>query len=137
MEVFFLATGVYHELDFFEQQLRFEKFLMPYYDPRDKKNKKDIVHGMLSPIKLYRYVFPKEYKDEVIAMLGLDDTHYQKQKKQAFVLRKALGLKKIPKAKEGTRKRALKNCHVNLLPIGFKEDVDNITDLDGTIHEAL
>lgn len=135
MELYFLASGIKHELDYFEEQLQFQPFLLPYIDKEGKEWKQPI-YGNLAPMKLYRYIFPEEYLDEVVKMLGEDDHKYVQFNKEAFVLRKILKADKIKKPKANTKDRLFKKGHVGIVLIGTKPDKTN-TDPAGNTHEAI
>jgi hypothetical protein len=136
MEVYFAATGVKHELDYFENQLQFQPFLLPFTD-KDGKEYQQPLYGILSPIKLYRFIFPEKYLDEVIKMLDFNNkSNYAGFDKQAFFLRKLLNAKKLPIPKPETRARLFHKGNVGLIGIGYKPDTI-ITEPDGKTHEAI
>ena len=122
MELYFLATGIKHELDLFESIMQSQPFLLPFKD-KDGKEWKQPIYGNLAPIQLYRFIFPKEYQDEVIKMLQLDQNRYPMFNKQNFLLRKVLKAKKIPKIKADTKQRPFYRGNIGLVGIGIKEDI--------------
>jgi len=121
MELYFLATGVKHELDLFETQMQVQPFLLPFKD-KDGKEWKQPIYGNLAPINLYRFIFPQEYLDEVVKMLNLETERYPMFNKQQFALRKILNAKKIPKPKPETKLRLFRKGNIGLIGIGIKED---------------
>jgi len=137
MELYFAASGVKHELDVFETQMQCIPFGLPF---KTKEGDEMIqpIYGMLSPIKLYRYVFPKEYLDEVIKTLGLETAHkyYSSYNLQATALRKILRAKKLPKPKEEAKPRLINKFNVGIIGIGYKEDKE-ITDKQGNTLEGI
>jgi len=141
MELYFAATGVKHELEYFEKQMQFQHFLLPFKD-KDGKEWKQPIYGILAPMNLYRFVFPKEYLNEVIKMLEFDDEgvaqNYKKYDKRALIMRKILKAKPLPKEiPKNTKMRLFKRGNVGLIPIGFREDEPNYKDPNGTTHEGI
>jgi hypothetical protein len=137
MEAYFLASGVKHELDLFESVMQSQVFDLPF--KKDGKAYKQPYYGILAPIKLYKFVFPKEYLDEVTKMLNLDGKQYSQFDKQGFILRKALRAKKIPKPKEDTPKRYFPQLNIAIKGIGYKEDKPYSYEIDGSKieHEGI
>lgn len=132
MELYFAATGVKHELDFFETQMQCMPMHLKFTDKEGKPWVQPI-YGMLSPIKLYRYIFPKEYLGDVLKTLNFGyDKGFNPQK---FALRKILNAKKIPKVEDG-KARLFHQGNVGLMAIGIKED-DVRTFHTGETHEAI
>jgi hypothetical protein len=135
MELYFAASGVAHELDYFEKNMQFLPFELPYTDAKGTK-KKQLSYGMLSPIKLYRYVFPKEALDIVLKTLDLPNKSYPKFNLQARALRLALNAKKIPKPKDDAVAYNVGFKNVAIKGIGIKEDPIQ-TFANGCTHEAI
>lgn len=135
MELYLAATGVKHELDYVLEQLQFQVMALPI----KTKEGKDVIqpiYANLQPIQLYRYVFPKEYLDQIVKMLGIEENRYKKFDKQAFLMRKILNAKPIPKPKEGTKIRFFNKGNVGLIGIGIKED-EEVTDELGHTFEGI
>jgi hypothetical protein len=134
MEVYFMASGVKHELDLFESIMQSQVFSMPL-----KKDGKDFnmpVYGILAPINLYKFVFPKEHLDEVVKMLDLDKESYSQFDFHAAVLRKIMKAKKFRKPKPNTAKRFKpKGLNLAIKGIGYKEDKP--ISYDGVTHEGI
>ena len=95
------------------------------------------------PFGLIDYVFPRESINLVLNTLISEDNRYQIPKSVLAVLRKTLGLKKIP---EYSKENKMLSCldsgsiFVNVIPIGIKEDADIVgTKQDdlGYTHEAI
>lgn len=131
-----MATGAIHNIDVFEARMSTLPLMLPF--EKDGKKYKQPMFGMLEPVKLYRYVFPKEHLDEILKTLDFpENVNYKRFDKQKLFLRKALGLKKTPIPKEDAQPFLIHKMGVALKDIGIKEDVDNMTFPDGTIHEAI
>lgn len=135
MELYFVATGVYHKLKQFETYMQAIPFKVPYKD-KDGKEHFDYYYGMLEPIQLYRYVFPKEELSSVIKTLNLDGGSYSILNTQAAILRKMLKLKPIPKSDDKALPKLLHKDWVAIIGIGIKEDRE-LKEEDGKTHEAL
>jgi hypothetical protein len=135
MELYFMASGVMHELDYFEKNMQFLPFKLPYTDAKGNK-KEQLSYGMLSPIKLYRYVFPKEALDVVLKTLDLPNKSYPKFDLQAKALRYALNAKKIPTPSKDAVGYNVGFKNVAIKAIGIKEDPVR-TFANGCTHEAI
>lgn len=135
MELYFLASAVKHKLDFFETQMQTLRFPLKFKDEKGKE-KIQILYGMLQPMKLYRYIFPKESLNCVLNTLNLGENRYPMFDKQGFVLRKALNAKKIPKPDLKVPPILINTENVAIKGIGIKEDVE-MTFPNGLTHEAI
>jgi hypothetical protein len=134
MELYFLASGVKHDLDLFEAYMQTMPFNLPITE--DGLVKVQPIFGMLSPINLYRFIFPKEELDTVINTLGLVEPEkaYPMFNMQAAALRKIMGAKKLPKPK-GKKRRLYPDINVGLKAIGYKEDKE--ISYCGVTHEGI
>lgn len=134
METYFLASGVKHELDLFESIMQSQVFHLPF--EKDGKKYSKPVYGILAPIRLYKFVFPKESLDEVVKMLDLDKESYKQFNLQAAFLRKIMRAKKFNKPKDDTPAR-FKPTGLNLAikGIGYKEDKP--IEYNGIKHEGI
>ena len=135
MELYFLATGVYDKLALWETTMQGKKFNLPY---KDKKGNKKIqeFYGMLEPIRLYRYIFPKEYRDSVLNMLSLPSAKvYPGFNSRAEVLRRIMKAKKIPTPDINAKRIPHIQLPIAIQGIGIKEDRTAI--VNGNTHEAL
>jgi len=135
MELYFAASGVMHDLDLFEKNMQFLPFELPYTDAKgEKKNK--IIYGMLSPIKLYRYVFPEQALDVVLKTLDLPNKSYPKFNLQARALRLALNAEAIPNPSKDAVGYNVGWSNVAIKGIGIKKDKKQ-TFQNGCTHEAI
>lgn len=137
MEAYFLASGVKHELDLFESIMQSQPFDLPF--KKDGKEMKQPYYGILAPIKLYKFVFPKEYRDQVVKMLKLNGKQYSQFDKQAFALRKIMKAKKFPKIAPKTPTRYFPKMNLAIKGIGYKEDKPIEYERDGSKiqHEGI
>jgi hypothetical protein len=100
---------------------------------------KYVVQGNLQPIELWSYVFPREHLDTVLRSLnvqkqiGFEDApmHLPHRKLAVQLIRKALGLKEIPKVEPKGIKIPLHINNMQIVGLGIKEDYD------AEDHEAL
>ena len=136
MELYFAATGNIDRLNFFEDQLKTLRMMLPFTTKEGKKMLQPI-YGNLQPLRLYRYVFPKEALDRVLKTFNfpLDGGNYSGFNTRAMVLRKILKAKKIPPVSEEAKPVYMDLENIGLIGIGIKEDGE-ITDETGT-HEAI
>ena len=136
MELYFLASGIKHELEYFEKQMQFMPFLFRFKDKEGKEFAKPI-YGNLAPIQLYKFVFPKEHLDEVLKTLELpNEGDYLSQfNMHAFALRKLMKAKKIPKPKKDARVRFFHRGNIAIKGIGIKEDKE--VCIDGVTNEGI
>jgi hypothetical protein len=137
MEIYFAASGVKHELDLFESIMQSQPFNLPF--KKDGKEFKQPYYGILAPLKLYKFVFPKEHLNEVVKMLGLDNEGYKQFNLQATALRKIMRAKKLPKIPKDTPQRFFPKLNLAIKGIGYKEDKPLIYEVDGhkVEHEGI
>lgn len=145
MHAFFITRGNLKDVELVTDFLRTRVFLLECTTTEGKK-----VHvplsGLLQPIQLWSYVFPKEYKEHVFTALKFDEAERYvpdnfKNKMALSALRMMLGADPIeafsPKP-PGTGLympvEALRG--VQITPIGQKEDVD-VVEPDGLKHEGI
>lgn len=133
----FIAEGIMHDMDLFEKFLQTIPLKLPITDS-DGKTKEIIIQSQLRQKKLYSFVFPKEYLDQVINTLGQDLEGLPKGARlQAEVLRKALKLKKVPKSDKTKGAFPIYRQNLRIVPLGIREDPVRDVMGDGRIYEAL
>ena len=106
-----------------------DKCVCPEFKPREEPK---MVQGALRPIELWEYVFPRESLQEVLAM---QNTHKEYNRlrpevnKMGWLLRKAMGAKKIPDMPDLQNKemweitsKFVPMSGMAVYPIGIKED---------------
>lgn len=128
MHLYMIVRGIKHDVDRFINGLS-ERFL-----PFKYKGKDSFIQVSVRPIQLYEIAFPKEHLDVMINTLKPDEkcyewmenTKYKWLKKYAFLFRKLLKLKPIPKAQNPDR-MVLYGENVERILLGLKED-ENLKD---------
>lgn len=132
-----MATGAMHWLKLHETHMQSQDFVIPAVAPNGQQFSTQM-KGMLEPIMLYRYVFPEAALPYVINTLG--DNNKDKPNAlnaQAWALRKALNLKKIPDSPNTDVKMPVSMEHLQIVPIGIKEDPTRIMNSSGVKQEAI
>lgn len=137
MHFVFATRGVKHARDVFVTQAQGLKFNWEREEKQPDgtyKKVKKIYWGQLRPIELWEYIFPEEYKDEVLTAFNCaedGEVHPLAAKINRKVLQKVMGLKpvKYKKVKNLEMGMVLPRSLVGgddgvaLYPIGLKEDV--------------
>lgn len=130
MEVYVLVSGTKECQDRWRNDLTSQFFpvyknsKLHYSDDGKLWNRRLLV----APIQLYKVAFNKENLDDVMNVLGTSDyiqDRYSFIKKGINTLRKALGLKKIPRPKNPNplmQPEQLQKA-VGVIPIGIKDDI--------------
>jgi len=83
------------------------------------------------PIQLWEIVFPKEHRDVMLKTIlsgGTGETQHKKHRKWVTLLRKVLGIEKIPKY-ESEKCLPVYKEDIEIVGVGIKEDY---TFEDGT-----
>ena len=117
-----MTRGAKNDVDQFIMQLQ-GKYL-PFKGPQGSTH----LQLLVRPIQLWDVGFPKEHFD-VVATTILGKRHdlqkYSKHQKYLMVLRKIMGLKKIP-AYEGKNKLLVHQRNTDVIGLGIKDDEGNI-----------
>jgi len=95
-------------------------------------------HVRILPFGVVEYCFPREDGDAVLHTLDFDTNRYGLTFIIRF-LRKLIRCDKVPKYKKDNQYLWIRD-HVNVIPIGVKEDgdiVDPIEEYRGWTHEAI
>lgn len=144
MEVYFAATGPLHWLHQFENQLEAQSFSIPYTDPIGRQMN-EMTGGLLEPIQLYRFIVPKDAMPLVLRTLSVGAPSTAKAAISGvpiFALRKLMGLKEVPTDPTGTNymvgpRLAVNTQHVQIVPIGIKEDNVRMIAPTGVVQEDI
>lgn len=144
MEVYFAATGPLHWLKQFENQLEAQSFSIPYLDPIGRQMSQ-YMGGLLEPIQLYRFIVPKDAMPLVLRTLNVGAPSTAKNAIGSIpllALRKMMGLKEIPPDPANTNYRdgprlAVNTEHVQIVPIGIKEDKVRMMAPTGVVQEDV
>ena len=150
MHLFLGLSGADHVTEHVKKNLSSQAFWTKRTNLTTGKVEEYLVQGVWRPIEFGHYVFPEEYLNEVLTMLGIgtkdagvleSPKHIEKYK---LVLRKLMGLEKIPELKDlpiltkeqqNARTIFLKEF-ANIIPIGIKRDGRGPRKfMDGTIWE--
>src|SRR3990167_3604285 len=138
MEFYFAATGPLHWLRLFENQLEAASFSIPYTSATGQLMQQNM-GGLLEPLQLYRFIVPKDAAPLVARTLkwGVQTTaKNQLGNLPIFALRKVLGLKDYPLEPNGATYIGgpvlpVSTEHIQIVPIGYKEDVEGIIATTG------
>lgn len=132
-----MATGDMHWMNRHETHMQSQNFYLTATAPNGQKFQQPVM-GMLEPIKLFRYVFPKECLNIVLNTLNRGGAALPNGLNlQAFALRKALGLKPIPEYTKTDAKMPVSMEHIQIVPIGIKEDAEGIISTTGVEQEKI
>lgn len=136
MEVYYMATGAQHWLDLHATHMQGQSHFISGISPNGQPIIQEL-KGMLEPIRLYRYVFPKESLNLVLNTLTRKGAPLPNGlNTQAWALRKAMNLKPIPDFVESVAMSVSKD-HVQIVPIGIKEDEEGIIPTTGVMQEKV
>ena len=102
---------------------RFINDLMGKYLPFNYKGAPSLVQIAVRPLQLWEIVFPREHKDIVLntVLCGDGKTQHKKHKKWITVLRKILGIQKIPEFKTDAVLPVYR-ANTEFIGVGIKED---------------
>jgi len=117
MHIFFGTRGIKHEVEKFTNELSCQ--YLTYKHPKG-----NILQVRLSPIQLWDISFPMEHTDAMLTTLfgkGGGKTINNRHNKYAVVIRKIMGVQKIPKYKTNLWLPP-KPDHIEMIGIGIKED---------------
>ncbi len=140
MHVVFIPYGERDLVQIGLRDMASQKFYIPY--KKGKETKQVLVGCQLRilPFGFYEYIFPREYRDQILATLHLDENRYKIKKIYLSAIRKVLGIKPIPKEFNKKSKFPWYLEHTNVITIGIREDedlLDKFGDQKGWTHEAL
>ena len=133
-----MATGAMHKVKMFETTMQCQSFYIDGIAPNGNKFQQRML-GMLEPISLYRYVFPKEGLPTVMKTLNCDnpDRVPNGLNMQAWGLRKALNLDPLPKIDLPDVEMPIVKDDMQIVPIGIKVDEERVMTATGVKQEAL
>ena len=129
MHIFFGTRGIKHLSDEFIKQLSCQ--YLPYEYEKGKEMGR--LQVRVSPIRLYDVSFPAPFKDAMLTTLfgkGGGKAINKKHNKWAALIRKILGIKKIPKYDTSKQLNPVPNS-TEMIGIGIKEDkfIDGIEQI--------
>lgn len=117
MHIYAITRGYYRDVARFIDDWCAQAWPFPNY------KKGDVIQSGARPIQLWEFTFPKEQLDMALRTLSVcpRSEHDSKQKYLAWMLRRFLQAKQIPKFEPGP-KRIVWNHFIECTPIGIKED---------------
>lgn len=126
MHLYFTTRGIKMHVDNFITQLQ-GKYLPFKYNGKDSA-----VQVAVRPVQMWEVVFPKEHLDLMLTTcLGPDGKPYHKRhNKFIAVVRKVLGVKKIPKY-DNSSMMICGRDHIDSTGIGIKEDANDNNGNEG------
>jgi len=139
MHVTFGMYGIKKDMDEVIKWLETRAF--PFERTKEDGTKETIIlQGALRPLVLFDFVFPESSKDLVLTSLKADTEAHGQYKRIGYfkkLVRKALGLKPIPKFKKDlTMPLPLKSLeNVAIYPLGVR--YDDFRKFPDGYHEAL
>jgi len=125
--LYIVTRGIKHLADEFIKQLSCKYLPMKVFKgdvAGIDKTQNCQVQVAVRPIQLWEIVYPKEHQDLMLnTLLGgtQGGTNHKKHQKFANMMRKVLGIKKIPKYKTDL-KLPIQNASVDVTAIGVKDD---------------
>lgn len=127
MHVVILTRGIKHAVDRWINELSTKFLPFKWQSPTDKEPQDYALQLRVSPIQLYDISFPEPMKDLVLASV-LGDSRGEPInkgiKKYVAVLRKMMGLKKIPDFETKDKMPCTpERQHIEIVGIGVKDDV--------------
>ena len=136
-----MTRGIKREVDewILDMQAQWFKLKQKVKNEKGEWVEKDaFVRGGLRPFQLWEYVFPKESLNEVCNSLEIAELEpkYKSLEKYFFFLRKLLKAKPVPKIPT-TPMRLIYHQNISILPIGIKEDEEEVLHAAGFKSEAL
>ena len=138
MEYWYFVTGPKHWLDLHETHMQSQLFYIPGIAPTGQTFQQGM-NGILEPIKLFRFIFPREGLPIVMNTLGNGLNRGLKLNTAGIALRKLLGLKEIPKVPNSSIiKLNASMDFLNIIPLGIKDDgPDRIMETTGVKQELI
>ena len=142
-EVYFATIGPLHWMKQFEQYMEAQPLNIEYITPNGIRMNQGIT-GLMEPIQIYRYVYPKSPSTDayVLKTLMRGKVGSPGQAKLAlpiFALRKALGLKEIPDVGDINSGPVMPvpTEHLQIAMIGYKEDDVGVIPTTGVYQEKV
>ena len=141
METYFAATGPLHWLRLFETTMEAQTFAMEGIAPTGQPVPTNM-GGLIEPIQLYRFITPDNPATNSLVWRTLK-FHAPSTAKDTiksfpiFAIRKMLALQKVPEFETQGPILSVNTDHIQLIPLGIKEDVSRVMGSTGVYQEAL
>jgi len=138
MEYYFFLTGNIDLQNFFLENLKSQSFNLAVRDALGSPQNQGL-YGIVEPIQLFRYIFPEESLPIVAKTLNADAPNplYDQLKLPLWTIRKALGLKPVPKSGLPNVQLPVRKEHLQIISVGVKEDPKRVMARSGAFQEAL
>lgn len=137
MEFWYMVTGAMHQVKLHEIHMQGQDFFINATAHNGQKFQQQM-KGALEPIQLYRYIFPKEALPVVQNTLNTNTGHIPNGLNlQAWALRKAFKLDKVPEQEPIIPKMHVHTDHLQIIPIGIKPDPEGVIPATGVDQEKL
>lgn len=147
MHFAFIPYGARTEVERFLRDVESQKFQLKL-SKKGEKDKHVWVTGQIRelPFGVKEIVFPREYKDMVVATMTKNTAPNRQKEHYAYkpimsMLRKGLRLKSLPREFNQDNKFIWDLEHVSIMPLGIREDSDLKEEKDmgykGWNHESL
>lgn len=126
MHIYLMTRGIWHDVERFVRELS-AKYL-PYKGLRKGSMKVEdfALQVAVRPIQLWEIVFPEEHKEVMLNSLfgeGKGVTLQKKHRKFVSIIRKILGVDKIPDYKyDNTKLLPFYRDNIEMIGIGIKKD---------------
>lgn len=131
-----MATGPMHWLKLHETHMQGVDFFINAIAPSGQHFQQGM-KGMLEPVMLYRFIFPRDALPMVANTLKEEPNDLKVFNAQAWALRKAINLQKIPEFPSTNARMPVSLDHVRVMPIGIKDDGDDRVMITGVKQEPL
>ena len=125
--LYIITRGIKHLVDEYIKQLSCKYLPMKIFKgdvPGVKKTAKYQIQVAVRPIQLWEIVYPKEHQDLMLNTIlagSKGQTNIKKHQKFANMIRKLLGVKKIPEYKTD-KMLPIAKASVDVTAIGVKDD---------------
>ncbi len=120
MHLTILTRGILHEQQRFINNL--SSMVLPWNVPKGKFKGQHNLQVGVRPINLYEVAFPEPCLQNMMRTLWDAQPSEEKFKVPRTMIRKMMGLKKIPPIDFKAKYLPVHKAHVTIYPIGYKED---------------
>lgn len=136
MHFAFIPYGKRSEVELLFRDMEAQKHLLKLKNAKEEKG--IYIQGQLRqlPLGVYEYVFPREDLDLVLNTLIGQVDRYGISGIVIKFIKKYYKLKNIPEYKKDKHLLWIKD-HVEIIPLGIREDIDIFDDKIAYTHEAI
>jgi len=124
MHTVFMTRGILGDTISFINELSTKYLPYPYYNKETKKMENRHLQMRVSPIMLWDVSFPKEQANVVLNTIYVNggEPMNPKHKKYIKLVKKAMGLKELPKLKKDVHLAMQLPKNLEIIGIGVKDD---------------